>query len=85
MKKSLILALSLVAMTISLSACQKTPEEKVADALKEMTNDKQVERMNKIGKEGDEYFDRLLGPSKSNSKNSTESKKATKAPDSAAK
>ena len=82
MKKTLVLAFSLIAMAINLSACQKKPEEKLADALTQVSSDKEIQRLNEIGRQGDAAFDKLLGSKKSDS---TESKKATKAPDSAAK
>jgi protein involved in sex pheromone biosynthesis len=81
MKKTLALTLSI--MAISLAACQKTAEDKIADTLIEMKNekkmdrDKEIERMNKIRREGDEAFDKLF-PKKTSS---SESKKVTKAPD----
>lgn len=80
MKKTRVLTLSIIAMAINLAACQKTPEEKIADTLIEMKNekkmehDKEIERMNEIRKQGQGYSE-LLEKS-----GSADSKKATKGP-----
>ena len=80
MKRTLVLALSLAAIAISLPACQKKPEEKLAEALTEMNNDKEtIKRMNEIRRQGQGYAE-LLEKS-----GSSESKKATKAPGSETK
>lgn len=79
MKKTPVLVLSLVALAINLSGCEKTPEEKMAGALSQATSDKEIKRLNEIRKQGDEAFDKLLGPKKSSS---TESEKPTKSSDS---
>lgn len=84
MKKSLVLTVSMTFLVASLAACQKTPEEKVADALKEMTSDNQVERMDKIRKEGNESIEKLFGPKKSKP-SQTGPVTATKATDSETK
>ena len=78
MKKTFVLVLSLLTLTISLSACEKTPEEKVAEktteAVNKLTSDKERQRLNEMRKQGDDYYNRVLGKKS----DSTESQNATK-------
>lgn len=75
MKRTLVLVFGLIATAITLSACQKTQEEKVAEALTEASSDKEIQRLNEMRKQGKEDMEKLLGSKKSISK---ESAKPTK-------
>lgn len=82
MKKTRVLTLSMILVAVSLAACQKSPEDKIADTLIEMKNekkmdhDKEIERMNEIRRQGQGYAEIL------EKSGSAEPKKAKKAPNS---
>ncbi len=70
MKKTIVLALSLVTIVIGLSSCQKAPEEKLIDSLTEMKareREKEAQRMDQIQKDGEGAYKKYLDPKKSNS------------------
>lgn len=52
-----ILMALILGSTLSLTACQKTPEERLADQLKGQDNDKEVERLNRLGRSVGRGFD----------------------------
>lgn len=70
-RNSLVLAWTVVAMVVSLAACEKKPEEK-------MDSDKEIQRLNEIGRQGNKAVDKMISDLESQSKR-------TKSPDEKAK
>lgn len=63
MKKSFVISGLMIALVVSLSACeQKIPEEKFVEQFK--SSDKEIERLNEIGRKRDEAYAEIIGKKK---------------------